>query len=315
MSVQAAATLLPRQGPVPLWGACNFPSQGINGPLPCALGSECICKDDSTCMCWLCYLVMEKLTGRPSAYAQCREEVDNSWAADPSWQCQQPGNQPTGPLPSTDSAPAQPVVAAAASSPAAAVPNPDLTSNSGNDPSTTPAQDPSSNGAGTQSATQGNCDSTSAPSGWDGVASTSVSFLSIVPNVSSRTNIYLMRSTMAGWAPLANVAKHHGNGPAAAESTVALSTKGSSMVNSTALVSRIVEQPVVLATSSPQVASTPTPAALQQAQHSPSRLLMLAIVVGANGVGVLAMVTRIVRIVVCISISRLDRRVVLGSRL
>ena len=48
MSVQAAARLLPRQGPVPLWGACNFPSQGIDGPLPCVSDSECICKDDST---------------------------------------------------------------------------------------------------------------------------------------------------------------------------------------------------------------------------------------------------------------------------
>ena len=120
---------------------------------------------------------------------------------------------------------------------------------------------------------------------------------------------------MAGWAPLANVARHHGNGLAAAESIVALSTKGFSMVNSIALVSRIAEQPVVLAMSSPQVASTPTPAALLLAQHSLSRLLMLAIVVGVNGVGVLAMVTKIVRIVACISISRLDRREVLGSRL
>ena len=36
--------------PVELWGACNYPSQGINGPLPCASGSECICKDDSMYM-------------------------------------------------------------------------------------------------------------------------------------------------------------------------------------------------------------------------------------------------------------------------
>ena len=35
--------------PVELWGACNYPSQGINGPLPCVDGSECICKDDSKC--------------------------------------------------------------------------------------------------------------------------------------------------------------------------------------------------------------------------------------------------------------------------
>ena len=34
---------------VALWEACNYPSQGINGPLSCVSGSECICKDDSTC--------------------------------------------------------------------------------------------------------------------------------------------------------------------------------------------------------------------------------------------------------------------------
>ena len=47
----AAGPLSRRQstGPVELWGACNYPSQGINGPLPCVDGSECICKDDSKC--------------------------------------------------------------------------------------------------------------------------------------------------------------------------------------------------------------------------------------------------------------------------
>ena len=47
---QAAAGRLSRRqstGTVELWGACNYPSQGINGPLPCTDGSECICKDDS----------------------------------------------------------------------------------------------------------------------------------------------------------------------------------------------------------------------------------------------------------------------------
>ena len=120
---------------------------------------------------------------------------------------------------------------------------------------------------------------------------------------------------MGGWAPLAIAARHPGNGLAAAESIVALSIKGSSMVNSTVLVSRIVEQPVVLATSSPQVASTPTPAALLLAQHSLSRLLMLVIVVGVNGVVVLAMITRMVRTVACILIFRPDRREAMGSRL
>ena len=313
MSLQAAARLLPRQGPVPLWGACDFPSQGINGPLPCASGSECICKDDSTCMCPLFCLSMEKLTEELSAYSQCREELDNSWAADPSWQCQQPGDQPAGASPATDSVPTQPVVAAAASSPVAAVSNPGLTSNSGNDPSTTPGQDPSSNGAGTQPATQGSCDSTSAPSGWDGVASTSVSVPSTISNVFSWIDTHAIRSTMVGWAPLAIAARHHGNGLAAAESIMALLIKGSSMVNSTVLVSQIAEQPVVLATSSPQVASTPTPAALLLAQRSLSRLLMLVMVVEVNGVVVLAMITRIVRTVACILIFRLDRREAMGN--
>ena len=48
--IQAAGGRLSRRqssSPVDLWGACNYPSQGINGPLPCASGSECICKDDS----------------------------------------------------------------------------------------------------------------------------------------------------------------------------------------------------------------------------------------------------------------------------
>ena len=120
---------------------------------------------------------------------------------------------------------------------------------------------------------------------------------------------------MAGWVPLATAAKHHGNGLAAAESIVGLSTKRSSMVNSTALVSLIAEPLVVLATSSPQVASTPTPAELLLAQHSLSRLLMLVIVVGVNGVVVLAMISRIVRTVACILIFRPDRREAMGSRL
>ncbi len=124
-----------------------------------------------------------------------------------------------------------------------------------------------------------------------------------------------MRSTMAGWAPPATAARHHGNGPAAAGSIVALSTKESSMVHSTLLVSRIAVQPVVLATSSPQVASTPTPAALLLVRHSLSRLLMLVIVVEVNGVVVLAMISRIVRTVACILIFRLDHRKAMGSRL
>ena len=51
-SVHAVSGRLSRRQsstPVALWDPCNYPSQGINGPLPCATGSECICKDDSTC--------------------------------------------------------------------------------------------------------------------------------------------------------------------------------------------------------------------------------------------------------------------------
>ena len=32
---------------VALWEPCNYPDMGINGPLQCAPGSECICKDHS----------------------------------------------------------------------------------------------------------------------------------------------------------------------------------------------------------------------------------------------------------------------------
>ena len=144
------------------------------------------------CMFSLSCISMETLTGEILAYSQCREEVDNSWAADPSWECQQPGDQATGTLPSTDSTSSQPVVAAAASSPvvAAAASSPvAAASSSGPPPATTPdqdsSQDSSSDSAGTQSATQGSCDSTVAPSGWDGVASTSVSFASTMSNAFS----------------------------------------------------------------------------------------------------------------------------------
>ena len=43
-AVQSSPT---RRDTVALWDACNFPSMGINGPLQCAPGSECICKDSS----------------------------------------------------------------------------------------------------------------------------------------------------------------------------------------------------------------------------------------------------------------------------
>ena len=135
------------------------------------------------CMFSLSCISMETLTGVLSAYSQCREEDDGSWAADPSWECQQPGDKATGALPSTASTSSQPVVAAAASSSQPVVAA--AASSSVAAVSTTPDQDSSSDSAGTQSATQGSCDSTIAPSGWDGVASTSVSFASTVSNVFS----------------------------------------------------------------------------------------------------------------------------------
>ena len=132
------------------------------------------------CMFSLSWISMETLTGVLSAYSQCREEVDGSWAADPSWECQQPGDEATSTMPSTDSTSSQPVVAPAASSSVAPAASSSVAA-----VSTTPDQDSSSDSAGTQPATQGSCDSTIAPSGWDGVASTSVSFASIVSNVFS----------------------------------------------------------------------------------------------------------------------------------
>ena len=190
MFVPAAARRLPRQGPVNLWGACNYPSQGIIGPLPCEVGSECICKDNSTLNAVILVIHAIFIDWGLPAYSQCRQEVDGSWAGDPSWQCHQPGDTskstlpPIGTIPSQPSSagtvpdPAagsvQPVVAAAPSSSLAAVPQPSVTANGRTDLATTSSQGSSSNGRGSRPATQGNCDSTGSPSGWDGVASTSV---------------------------------------------------------------------------------------------------------------------------------------------
>lgn len=162
---------------VELWEACNYPSQGINGPLPCSSG-ECICKDDSTCSSYTILLTTRTLASKvcakltwDTAYAQCREQIGGSWAPEPTWQCQQPGGSATGTSPSTDdtSSIASKAklsgnsVGSVGDSLEAAAPN-------------TLSLDTSSSGTGSQqAATIGGCDSTNAPAGWDGVASTSVS--------------------------------------------------------------------------------------------------------------------------------------------
>ena len=196
---QAAAGRLSRRqstGSVELWGACNYPSQGINGPLPCADGSECICKDDSKCsgsinhprsISLLCRL--EVLLMIRTAYAQCRQQVDGSWAPDPSWQCQQPGTSPTGSSGST--APTTGDTSSGGGTNSGDGTNSgggtgNVPANQGNaspntnsDSSTTqPDSTNQSSGGGSggsQAATIGDCTTASPPGGWDGVASTSVS--------------------------------------------------------------------------------------------------------------------------------------------
>ena len=153
-------------GTVELWGACNYPSQGINGPLPCVDGSECICKDDSKCRGLIhshnfgaAMLKVKILLMTTTAYAQCRQQIDGSWAPDPSWQCQQPGSSPTGTLNSNT----------------ADQSNTSPNTSSGSNTSNGDSNQSSGGGGGSQAATIGDCTTASPPGGWDGVASTSVS--------------------------------------------------------------------------------------------------------------------------------------------
>ena len=184
---QAAAGRLSRRqsaAPVELWGACNYPSQGINGPLPCASGSECICKDESKRNGYIHFYISAsrlfvlrwtKLLMTVTAYAQCRQQIDGSWAPESSWQCQQPGTSATGSsnsnYPSTDDT--------GSGNSAGSVPvNQDTAStNTGSDSSSmsSDSSNQSSGSGSSQAATIGDCTTTSAPGGWDGVASTSVS--------------------------------------------------------------------------------------------------------------------------------------------
>lgn len=85
-----------RRDTVALWDACDYPSMGINGPLQCAQGSECICKDASESFSTFCgALCLQRLS---TAYSQCRKPIDGVWSYDPSWQCQKPGDRPSGTL-------------------------------------------------------------------------------------------------------------------------------------------------------------------------------------------------------------------------
>lgn len=103
-----------------------------------------------------------------TAYAQCRQQIDGSWAPDPSWQCQQPGSSPTGTL-NSNTAPAGDSTTSADQGNAS--PN----TNSGSTTSTGDSNSSSGGGGGSQAATIGDCTTASPPGGWDGVASTSVS--------------------------------------------------------------------------------------------------------------------------------------------
>lgn len=171
---QAAEGRLSRRqssAPVALWGACNYPSQGINGPLPCVSGSECICKDDSMCNLLIfsykigcCSISSNSWLMSGIAYSQCREQLGGAWAPDSSWQCQQPGDTATSsstttPSPSSDTL-------SESNTGSAAVDTSDTNSASSDTPS---------DSSSSQAATLGDCISTSAPGDWDGVASTSVS--------------------------------------------------------------------------------------------------------------------------------------------
>ena len=165
--------------PVELWGACNYPSQGINGPLPCASGGECICKDESKCKTILRFrsarasrnLLLMTLT----AYAQCRKQIEGSWAPDPSWQCQQPGSSASG---SSNSNTPSTGGTSSGSGAGSDLANQDTSSqdtNSGGGSTPSTGSTKSSGSGSSQAATIGDCTTASAPGGWDGVASTSVS--------------------------------------------------------------------------------------------------------------------------------------------
>ena len=106
-----------------------------------------------------------------------------------------------------------------------------------------------------------------------------------------------------------------GNGPGALASTMVRSTRSSSKVASIAAASQIVEAPAEAAMSSPQAASTPTTMASEAVQQSRCRSSMRATLLATIGVEARVMTTRIVRLALCISISRLVLQGQLGRRL
>lgn len=102
------------------------------------------------------------------AYAQCREQLDGSWAPDSSWQCQQPVG--TALDPSNSTTPSTEDNSSGSGAGTVAVKEDVASSNT-----ESASSDESSDSSNSQAATTGDCTSTSAPGGWDGVASTSVS--------------------------------------------------------------------------------------------------------------------------------------------
>ncbi len=162
-----------KRATVELWGTCNEPSIGINGPLQCADGSQCICKDDSKFYGQV--RVGDQAHTRTPAFAQCRQPINGVWSDDPSWQCQKPGDMPgtsnTASSGSTPSSGGNPV-------PATSNPAPSATSGqtgSGQTGSMSTGEDLTSTYANA-SATVGGCGNVAVPGGWEGVASTSVWF-------------------------------------------------------------------------------------------------------------------------------------------
>ena len=176
-----------RRAPVELWGTCNEPGVGINGPLPCIDGAQCICKDASK----LIYPPSSQLTSAYSgmkAFSQCREPINGVWSDNPSWQCQKPGDMPASP----NAAASNVSDISAISSPSSgALPTPqssslsttadpqpaDSTAMKSGKSSQTGSMDSGQNTMtmySNASATVGGCSGLAVPDGWDGVASTTV---------------------------------------------------------------------------------------------------------------------------------------------
>ena len=120
---------------------------------------------------------------------------------------------------------------------------------------------------------------------------------------------------MASKAAPATAAKTPGNGLEARASTTAPSIKSSSRAVWMARGNRTVEAPAVSAMSCPRAASMLIMTASGAGLRLRCRLSMLVIIMGIIGVGVRAMIIRIVRLARCILIFRRGRRVRMGSRL